>query len=102
MRVLVARQNEREPGCGRRQSNVGALHRLWGALPEGWIVTKSTAEELNRPRNDVPEEEMRYGMGLWLHWTGSALVLEGYDAGASFCSTHDPGRADDRQGPRHQ
>jgi hypothetical protein len=33
---------------------------------------------------------MRYGMGFWLHRTGPALVLEGYDAGASFRSTHIP------------
>ncbi len=43
-----------------------------------------------RPRHDVPDEDMRYGMGLWLHRTGPALVLEGYDAGASFRSTHIP------------
>ena len=31
---------------------------------------------------------MRYGMGFWLHRTHSALILEGFDAGASFRSTH--------------
>ena len=47
-----------------------------------------TVEEMVRPRHDVPDEDMRYGMGFWLHRTGPALVLEGYDAGASFRSTH--------------
>ena len=31
---------------------------------------------------------MRYAMGFWLHHTHPALILEGYDAGASFRSTH--------------
>ncbi len=41
-----------------------------------------------RPRHDVPDERKRYGMGFWLHPTHDALILEGYDAGASFRSTH--------------
>jgi hypothetical protein len=27
-------------------------------------------------------------MGIWIHRTHPALILEGYDAGASFRSTH--------------
>jgi CubicO group peptidase (beta-lactamase class C family) len=34
----------------------------------------------------------RYGLGLWLHESGDAVILEGYDAGVSFRSTHDPRR----------
>jgi hypothetical protein len=33
---------------------------------------------------------MRYGLGFWLHATGPAVLLEGYDAGVSFRSVHDP------------
>lgn len=36
----------------------------------------------------MPEEGLRYGMGFWVHGTAPALILEGYDAGASFRSTH--------------
>jgi hypothetical protein len=32
----------------------------------------------------------RYGLGLWLHETRDAAMLEGYDAGVSFRSMHDP------------
>jgi hypothetical protein len=34
---------------------------------------------------------MRYGLGFWLHATGPAVMLEGYDAGVSFRSVYDPG-----------
>ena len=40
------------------------------------------------PRHEVPGERKRYGLGFWLHPTHDALILEGYDAGASFRSTH--------------
>jgi hypothetical protein len=33
---------------------------------------------------------MRYGLGFWLNPTGSGVALEGYDAGVSFRSVHDP------------
>ena len=49
-----------------------------------------TLAELVRPRSDVPEEKLRYGMGFWLAPTGTAVLLEGYDAGVSFRSKHDP------------
>src|SRR5690606_41737313 len=65
-------------------------HRCWLALLGGRIVSPGTVETMTRPRHDVPEEGLRHGLGLWLHGTASALVLEGYDAGASFRSTHIP------------
>lgn len=64
------------------------LHRFWLALLDGRIVSRATVDEMIRPRNDVPEEEKRYGLGFWLHGTHDALILEGWDAGASFRSTH--------------
>ncbi len=64
------------------------LHRFWLALLDGRIVQPATVAEMTRPRHDVPEEDKRYGLGFWLHATGNALILEGYDAGASFRSTH--------------
>jgi hypothetical protein len=33
---------------------------------------------------------MRYGLGFWLHPTGESAILEGYDAGVSCRSVHDP------------
>ncbi|MBO1770113.1 serine hydrolase [Agrococcus sp. TF02-05] len=64
------------------------LHRFWLALLDGRIVSRATVDDMLRPRHDVPEEEKRYGLGFWLHGTHDALILEGWDAGASFRSTH--------------
>lgn len=66
------------------------LHRFWNALLDGRIVSTDTLAEMTRPRVDVPAERMRYGMGFWLGRRSSSLILEGYDAGASFRSTHMP------------
>jgi hypothetical protein len=33
---------------------------------------------------------MRYGLGFWLHGSCPAVMLEGYDAGVSFRTVHDP------------
>ena len=43
-----------------------------------------------RPRSDVPAEGSRYGLGFWLHATGPGVMFEGYDAGVSFRTVHDP------------
>ena len=59
-------------------------------LLDGRIVSPETLAEMTRPRFDVPAEHKRYGMGFWLGRRSSSLILEGYDAGASFRSTHDP------------
>lgn len=45
-----------------------------------------------RPHSDWPEESRRYGLGLHLQ-NGDAAWLEGYDAGVSFSSRHQPSSA---------
>lgn len=75
-------------GDGGAFTTAADLHRFWRALVQGRIVARETVDEMVRPRHDVPEENMRYGMGFWLHRKHPALILEGYDAGASFRSTH--------------
>ncbi len=62
-------------------------HRSGRIVPPAWV------EEMVRPRSDVPRERRRYGLGFWLHESTDAVLLEGYDAGVSFWSVHDPGRA---------
>jgi CubicO group peptidase (beta-lactamase class C family) len=64
------------------------LHRFWLALLSGDIVSQASVSLMTTPRHDVPSERKRYGLGVWLHGTGNALIIEGYDAGASFRSTH--------------
>ncbi len=75
-------------GDGGAFTTADDLHRFWLALLDGRIVSRETVDEMTRPRHDVPDEKMRYGMGFWIHRTHPALILEGHDAGASFRSTH--------------
>ncbi|HYN29449.1 MAG TPA: serine hydrolase domain-containing protein [Dermatophilaceae bacterium] len=75
-------------GDGGAFTTADDLHRFWLALLEGRIVSGETVKEMTRARHDVPEENMRYGLGFWIHRTHPALILEGFDAGASFRSTH--------------
>jgi CubicO group peptidase (beta-lactamase class C family) len=76
-------------GDGGLYTTADDLHRFWNALLDGRIVSPDTVAEMRRPRFDTPEG-LRYGMGLFLHGTGPALIIDGYDAGVSFRSTHDP------------
>ncbi len=77
-------------GDGGIYSTADDLHIFWRALTAGRIVSERTVAEMTRPRHDVPAEGLRYGMGLWLGAAGPQLVMEGYDAGVSFRSTHNP------------
>lgn len=77
-------------GDGGMYFTADDLHRFWNALLDGRIVSPGTLAEMIRPRFDVPSEHKRYGMGFWLGRRNTSLILEGYDAGASFRSTHIP------------
>jgi CubicO group peptidase (beta-lactamase class C family) len=77
-------------GDGGAYSTAADLHRLWGALHSARIVSLSTMKLMLTPRSDWPEESRRYGLGFHLHETGDAAWLEGYDAGVSFTSLHEP------------
>jgi hypothetical protein len=59
----------------------------------GRIVSGGWAAEMVRPRSDVPREARRYGLGFWLHASSGTVMLEGYDAGVSFRSAHNPASA---------
>lgn len=77
-------------GDGGAYSTAADLHRLWEALRAGRIVSPDTVALMVTPRSDWPEESRRYGLGFHLHETGEAAWLEGYDAGVSFTSLHEP------------
>ncbi|MEV6710689.1 serine hydrolase domain-containing protein [Lentzea sp. NPDC051208] len=70
----------------------GGIHTTAGDMSKFWraLFASGDAELVTRPRHDVPEESLRYGLGFWLHQTSDTVILAGYDAGASFKSTHDP------------
>ena len=80
-------------GDGGIYTTVGDVHAFWRAFLAGNIVAPAWVTEMVRPRNDVPGEKMRYGLGFWLHGSTDAVVLEGADAGVSFRSVHDPATA---------
>lgn len=77
-------------GDGGIYSTVDDLGRFWEALSAGRIVADATLAEMLLPRSDWPEEARRYGLGFHLHARTDAHWLEGYDAGVSFTSLHDP------------
>jgi CubicO group peptidase (beta-lactamase class C family) len=83
----------RGSGDGGIYSTVADIRALWRAFFAERIVPGRWVAEMVRPRSDWPEEERRYGLGFHLHATSDAVMLEGYDAGVSFRSTHDPASA---------
>lgn len=80
----------RGTGDGGIYSTVADLSTFWRSLFAGRIVPAERVAEMVRPHSDVPDESMRYGLGFWLHETTDEVVLEGYDAGVSFRSVHQP------------
>ncbi len=82
----------RGTGDGGIYSTVADLHRLWTAMFAGRIVAPQLAAELVEPRSDAPEHGRRYGLGFWLKSSGPTVMLEGFDAGVSCMTTHDPAR----------
>jgi CubicO group peptidase (beta-lactamase class C family) len=82
----------RGSGDGGIYSTVADVSSFWTALFAGEIVSADLVAELVRTRSDVPRMSRRYGLGFWLDESSDSVMLEGYDAGVSFWSAHDPGR----------
>jgi CubicO group peptidase (beta-lactamase class C family) len=78
-------------GDGGIYSTAADLSSFWNALFAGQIVSNNLVDDLVRPHSDAPAHSQRYGLGFWLHASTDAVGLEGYDAGVSFRSVHDPG-----------
>jgi CubicO group peptidase (beta-lactamase class C family) len=81
----------RGSGDGGIYSTAADVRSFWRSLFAGRIVSREWVAEMVRPRSDVPSESRRYGLGFWLHASSDVVMLEGYDAGVSFRSVHDPG-----------
>lgn len=81
----------RGSGDGGISTTVADVRRLWIARDEGRIVRPETVALMSRVHSDDTHTSsgMRYGLGCWLPSAGG-VELEGYDAGASFRSTHHP------------
>ena len=82
----------RGSGDGGIYSTLADVRAFWSALFEGRIVSEARVADMVRPRSDAPSASipLRYGLGFWLPGSGSAVMLEGYDAGVSFRTVHDP------------
>jgi CubicO group peptidase (beta-lactamase class C family) len=80
-------------GDGGAYSTAADLHRFWRALLAGRILGPDLLAEFVRPRNDVPDEPLWYGLGVYVDPDSGVLAMEGYDAGVSMRSLHDPAAA---------
>ena len=90
LRTNVLHVPVRGSGDGGIYSAAADIRALWIALFAGRIVTSDWGREMTRPRSVAPDHKQRYGLGFWLHESTDTVILEGYDAGASFRSVHDP------------
>lgn len=77
-------------GDGGAVTTTADLASFWLALLDHRIVTASTLASLIDPLNTVEGEGMRYGRGFWRGLTSELIILEGYDAGVSTRTWHDP------------
>jgi CubicO group peptidase (beta-lactamase class C family) len=77
-------------GDGGIYSTTADITAFWQSLFTGKIVPAAWVAEMVRARSDVPSASMRYGLGFWLGRQSGTVILEGFDAGVSFRSVHDP------------
>jgi CubicO group peptidase (beta-lactamase class C family) len=77
-------------GDGGLCSTVGDIHRFWAALFDHRIVPADWVARMTTPAGETPPDQWRCGLGFWLGPSGSAVLLDGQDAGISFRSSHDP------------
>ncbi len=90
LRTNVLHLPVRGSGDGGIYSTAADLASFWIALFAGRIVSGDRVGAMVRPRSEAPAGSKRYGLGFWLHASSEAAILEGYDAGVSFRSVHDP------------
>jgi CubicO group peptidase (beta-lactamase class C family) len=90
LRTNVFHLPVRGNGDGGIYSTAADLNAFWDSLFAGRIVSPELVAEMVRPHSDWPEESKRYGLGFHLPASGDGVWLEGYDAGVSFASLHQP------------
>ncbi|WP_454048742.1 serine hydrolase domain-containing protein [Cellulomonas sp. Marseille-Q8402] len=77
-------------GDGGAFTTAADLAAFWPALLAHRVVSAETLAALTTPRNVDEGERLRYGAGFWLGLDSPDLVLDGYDAGVSARTRHDP------------
>jgi len=90
LRTNVLHLPVRGNGDGGIYTTMADIHLLWRAMFGGLIVSPESLGEMIRPHSEVTADSMRYGLGFWLDGSRDTVSLEGYDAGVSFRSVHDP------------
>lgn len=80
-------------GDGGAYTTVGDMATFWTSLFSGKIVPLPRVEAMVHPISESAQEADSYGMGFWIHETTDIVRLEGFDAGVSLWTTHDPGGA---------
>nr|WP_201471064.1 serine hydrolase domain-containing protein [Microbacterium hydrocarbonoxydans] len=80
----------RGSGDGGIVTTAADLAGFWSALFSHRIVSARTLSMLTEPLRSVDDEHMRYSRGFWRGWESDAVILEGYDAGVSARTWHDP------------
>jgi CubicO group peptidase (beta-lactamase class C family) len=88
LRTNVLHLPVRGSGDGGIYTTAVDIRALWTAFFAGRVVSPDWVREMIRPRSTA--ETKRYGLGFWLHMSTDTVILEGYDAGVSFRSLHDP------------
>jgi len=88
LRTNVLHLPVRGTGDGGIYTTAADIRSFWAAFLAGRIVSREWVAEMTRPRSD--DDKRRYGLGFWLHASTDTVILEGYDAGVSFRSLHDP------------
>jgi CubicO group peptidase (beta-lactamase class C family) len=89
LRTNVLHLPVRGVGDGGIYTTAADVRALWTAFVGGRIVASDWVAEMTRPRSDAGDGR-QYGLGFWLRASTGAVVHEGYDAGVSFQSAHDP------------
>ena len=90
LRTNVLHLPVRGVGDGGIYTTTADVRALWTAFVGGRIVSSDWVTEMTRPRSDAGDGR-QYGLGFWLRASTETVVLEGYDAGVSFYSLHNPG-----------
>jgi CubicO group peptidase (beta-lactamase class C family) len=90
LRTNVLHLPVRGSGDGGIYSTAADVRALWVAMFSGRIVAEHWVARMISPYSVVPAQGMRYGLGFWIHGAHDAVMLEGFDAGVSFRTVHDP------------
>ena len=89
LRTNVFHLPVRGSGDGGVYTTTTDVHALWEACTTGRIVRPETVDEMFRPRSEIPEDSMRYGLGFWIDARTDRVSIHGFDAGVGFVSVHD-------------